>query len=91
MPCEGNGHQFALAANNPSFGYGRHACPARFFASLEIEVLLVQLFQWYEFALGPNGESAEDGFQSSKSLEMGFTYSADLKAKMFFRNRKTDA
>lgn len=90
IPGEENGHQFVSAdANNPSFGYGRHACPGRFFASNEIKVLLVQLLQRYELALGPNGESGKDGFERPKRLEMGFTYIADPKAKVYFRDRKT--
>lgn len=85
-----NGHQFVLAdANSPSFGYGRHACPGRFFASNEIKVLLVQLIQRYDLALGPHGESQKDGFEKPKRLETGFTYIADPKAKVYFRNRKT--
>lgn len=85
-----NGHQFVLAdANSPSFGYGRHACPGRFFASNEIKVLLVQLIQRYDLALGPHGESSKDGFERPKRLETGFTYIADPKARVYFRNRKT--
>ncbi|OAQ58685.1 cytochrome P450 [Pochonia chlamydosporia 170] len=42
----------AYAASHPSsmaFGYGRHACPGRFFASAEIKAIMVYLLMNYDF------------------------------------------
>jgi cytochrome P450 len=32
-----------------AFGYGRHACPGRFFASTEIKMIMVYLLMNYDF------------------------------------------
>ena len=51
-PGETHLHQFATTANNSlNFGYGKYACPGRFFASLEIKNILAHLLQRYEFKL----------------------------------------
>ena len=36
------------------FGYGKHACPGRFFASVAVKAVLVKLFSEYEFRFLPN-------------------------------------
>jgi cytochrome P450 len=47
-------HQFATTEKNIlNFGHGRYACPGRFFASLEIKVILVRLIMDYDFKLPP--------------------------------------
>lgn len=47
-------HQFATAEKTRlNFGYGKYACPGRFFASLEIKVILVKLIMNYDFKLPP--------------------------------------
>ncbi|KAE8143645.1 putative cytochrome P450 [Aspergillus pseudotamarii] len=46
----------AYAASHPSsmaFGYGRHACPGRFFASAEIKAIMAYLLRNYEFKYPP--------------------------------------
>ena len=51
---EGHLHQFATAEKNIlNFGHGKAACPGRFFASLEIKVILVRLLMDYDFKLLP--------------------------------------
>jgi cytochrome P450 len=47
----------AFAAAHPSsmaFGYGRHACPGRFFASAEIKAIMVYLLKNYDFKFPEN-------------------------------------
>lgn len=49
----------AYAAAHPSsmaFGYGRHACPGRFFASAEIKAIMVYLLTHYDFRF-PDGQT----------------------------------
>jgi cytochrome P450 len=52
---EGHLHQFATTEKNSlNFGHGKYACPGRFFASLEIKVILVRLIMNYDFKLTPH-------------------------------------
>ncbi|KAF5851662.1 hypothetical protein GGP41_000415 [Bipolaris sorokiniana] len=47
----------AFAAAHPAsmaFGYGRHACPGRFFASAEIKAIMVYLLRNYDFKFPDN-------------------------------------
>jgi gliotoxin biosynthesis cytochrome P450 monooxygenase len=86
---EENNHQFVSSdPNNIAFGYGRNACPGRFFASNEIKVILIELLKRYDIALGPNGETLKDGFERPKMLESGAFYGPDPKGVVYFRNRK---
>ena len=49
---EGHRHQFATTEKNLlNFGHGKYACPGRFFASLEIKVILAPLIMNYDFEL----------------------------------------
>ncbi|MCJ1263410.1 hypothetical protein MMC22_003280 [Lobaria immixta] len=41
---------------NMAFGYGRHACPGRFFAANEIKQIMVHLLMNYDFKL-PDGQT----------------------------------
>ena len=34
---------------NMAFGYGRHACPGRFFASNEIKIVMIHFLMSYDF------------------------------------------
>lgn len=38
-----------------AFGYGRHACPGRFFASNEIKMILAEILMQYDFKLEKEG------------------------------------
>lgn len=49
-------HQFSTTQDKIlNFGHGANSCPGRFFASLEIKIILVRLIMDYDFKL-PNGE-----------------------------------
>jgi cytochrome P450 len=45
---------------NMAFGYGRHACPGRFFADYEIKLIMAHLLMTYDFeyAEGQKGRPA---------------------------------
>ncbi|KAF7958294.1 hypothetical protein EAE96_001845 [Botrytis aclada] len=48
----GHLHQFATTEpTNLNFGHGKYACPGRFFAALEIKIILVRLIMDYDFKL----------------------------------------
>jgi ent-kaurene oxidase len=51
---ESHKHDFASADGaNMSFGAGRYACPGRFFASMELKLLLAQLLLQFDFCFPP--------------------------------------
>lgn len=54
---EGHLHQFSTTTERIlNFGHGTYSCPGRFFASLEIKVILVKLIMDYDFKF-PEGKS----------------------------------
>lgn len=64
---------------NLMFGYGRHACPGRFFAANEIKMLLARLIMHYDF-------KNEDGsMQRYPSIEIGALIAPDTKRKLLFK------
>ena len=55
QPGEGHLHQFATTEKTLlNFGHGKYACPGRFFAGLEIKVILVRLIMNYDFKFTPH-------------------------------------
>ncbi|KAL9122312.1 MAG: hypothetical protein Q9187_001140 [Circinaria calcarea] len=49
---ESHGNQFVTVSKESlNFGYGRHACPGRFFASMELKVILANILLRYDIAL----------------------------------------
>ncbi|KAL8759368.1 MAG: hypothetical protein Q9199_000803 [Rusavskia elegans] len=56
--AEGHKHDFASAdGTNMNFGAGRYACPGRFFAAMELKLLLAHLLSKYDFRF-PHGTTA---------------------------------
>ncbi|KAJ5915486.1 cytochrome P450 [Penicillium verhagenii] len=54
-------HQFSTTQDRIlNFGHGANACPGRFFASLEIKVILVRLLMDYEFKFKHGNERPEN-------------------------------
>ncbi|KAL8918841.1 MAG: hypothetical protein Q9208_007098 [Pyrenodesmia sp. 3 TL-2023] len=57
-PTNSHRHDFASAdGTNMNFGAGRYACPGRFFASMELKMLLAHLLLKYDFRF-PHGSTA---------------------------------
>ena len=49
---EANRNQFVtVSMDSLNFGYGKHACPGRFFASNELKVILANILLRYDIAL----------------------------------------
>lgn len=64
---------------NLMFGYGRHACPGRFFAANEIKMLLARLILAFDF-------KNEDGsLQRYPNIEVGPLIAPDPKRKLLFK------
>lgn len=75
-------HQMVnLSPNHLFFGYGRAACPGRFFAVNEVKAMLAYILMTYDFRLA-------DGAQESPSPHwIGGGRSPNAFAKMEFRKR----
>ncbi|KAH9954980.1 cytochrome P450 [Russula dissimulans] len=63
-----------------SFGYGRHACPGRYFATYELKALLAQILITYDVKL-------EEGKALPRGRFMGQSYIPEM-ADLLFRKRQ---
>ncbi|KAL1862626.1 hypothetical protein Daus18300_008423 [Diaporthe australafricana] len=73
-----------------SFGQGRHACPGRFVAAVEIKLVFAEMLMRYDVSFAENGDMSSGPEKRPKNLhllELGFT---DPSAKVYIRER-TDA
>jgi cytochrome P450 len=67
-----------------SFGYGRHACPGRFFAAQEIKLLMAYFLHYYDLELeGSNGARPKNSWVGNVSLP-------DMKAKVGIKRRREE-
>lgn len=55
--------------SNLAFGYGRHACPGRFFAANEIKMILARLILDYDIKMPGDSKTGIEG--RYKNLEIG--------------------
>ncbi|KAK3687927.1 putative cytochrome P450 [Podospora appendiculata] len=81
--------RLAYASSNHesmAFGYGRHACPGRWFASNEIKMIMVYLLENYEFRL-PGGKTGLANRPPSLNFETQYLPNPD--AVIEFRRRRT--
>jgi cytochrome P450 len=67
---------------NLGWGYGRHACPGRFFAANEIKMILVRLVLGYDIKM-PDG-----GKERYKQFEMGKMSAPDPGKTLMFKKVK---
>ncbi|KAK7931192.1 hypothetical protein PG985_001904 [Apiospora marii] len=65
------------------FGYGRHACPGRFFAANEIKMLLAKLIGNFDF------KNEDGGLQRYANIEIGALIAPDTKRKLLFKRITT--
>jgi cytochrome P450 len=64
-------HQFvSVSTGSMMFGYGRHACPGRFFAGNEIKLLLAKILLQYDLRM----PESETGRYESKSWETAVSH-----------------
>ena len=63
------------------FGYGRHACPGRFFAAAEIKLLLARILLDYEVKM------PEEQTRRYANLAVANYCVADMKKELLFRRR----
>ncbi|KAI0146311.1 cytochrome P450 monooxygenase [Xylariaceae sp. FL1272] len=78
---EGKGQYVASNPNSMAFGYGRHACPGRFFAAQEIKSIMVYILENYDMKF-------QEGQKRPQSLQVETQYLPDHSATVLFRRRK---
>ncbi|KAH8802426.1 cytochrome P450 monooxygenase [Xylogone sp. PMI_703] len=81
----GKEHVSQLVSTSPDhlgFGYGKHACPGRFFVANEIKIALCHLLLQYDWMI-PEGHEP-------KTMVLGFSLVADPRAKILVRRRRED-
>ncbi|KUI73673.1 Ent-kaurene oxidase [Cytospora mali] len=75
-------YQFVtVTKENMGFGYGRHACPGRFFAATEIKLLLARILLEYDLKM-PDGQK-----ERFANVTVANFCVADLKKEVLFRRR----
>jgi cytochrome P450 len=70
----------STSAEYLTFGYGRHACPGRFFAANEVKALLAHILVTYDIKL-------EEGKRAPRTLTIG-SMRIPEKANVMFRKRQ---
>lgn len=74
-----NSQFVSVSESSLTFGYGRHACPGRFFAANEIKMILANLLLHYEVR-NPDGVT-----ERHKNIRMGAQLVPDYKKKILVR------
>ncbi|KAH6693552.1 ent-kaurene oxidase [Plectosphaerella plurivora] len=75
----------SVSESSLTFGYGRHACPGRFFAANEIKMILANLLLHYEIR-NPDGVT-----ERHENIRMGAQLVPDYKKKIMVRKIGQDA
>jgi ent-kaurene oxidase len=74
-------HYLQANPQSMAFGYGRHACPGRFFASDEIKAITIYLLNNYDIKFA-------EGQTRPKSLEVETQFLPDHTATILCKKRK---
>lgn len=63
-------HQFvSVSTRSLMFGYGRHACPGRFFAANEIKLILAKILKEFDLKLEGTERYANSKWEASVSYD----------------------
>lgn len=71
----------ATTAQNMAFGYGKYACPGRFYAAAEIKLVIGHLITRYDFKF-------PDGAKRPKNYTVDTDMYPDLQASLLMRKRR---
>lgn len=64
---DGRTQYVASNTSSMSFGYGRHACPGRFFAAQEIKAIMSFILQKYDVRFSP-GQTRPESFPAESQF-----------------------
>lgn len=79
---KGGAHQFVTASqSNLMWGYGRHACPGRFFAANEAKMIVARAILDYEI------RNADDFEGRYPNMDFGLQSIPDPTKKLLFKRR----
>ena len=73
----------SVTKENMSFGFGRHACPGRFFAANEMKLIMARLLLDYDIKMPP-GVS-----EPYKNFSVGVVNGTDTTKEIMFRKVRT--
>lgn len=82
----GNETRYQLASTSAEhfgFGHGLHACTGRFFATIEVKILLIHLIMKYDWKFA-------DRTDRPRSLMFGIEIIADPTIKLLYRAREPE-
>lgn len=82
---------YSTSVNYMPFSHGRHACPGRFFASMELKLMFAYLVLHYDFTWPAEvTQKLKPGEKyRPKDIWFGNTFIPDPKAKILVRKRQT--
>ncbi|TFK34046.1 cytochrome P450 [Crucibulum laeve] len=86
MKSEGDSRKLGMVSAQPeflAFGYGRHACPGRFFAAVELKLMLAHLVMFYDIKL-------KNGATRPSDIYIASTRIPNPKGCVLLRQRKND-
>lgn len=69
----------SVTKENMSFGFGRHACPGRFFAANEIKLILARLLLDYDLRMPPGVD------EPYRNLAIGVVNGTDTTKEIHLR------
>ncbi|CZT16379.1 related to gibberellin cluster-kaurenoxidase (diterpencyclase) [Ramularia collo-cygni] len=81
-PGNAQRHQFAMVdSRNMAFGYGKHACPGRFFLATEIKMIFAHMLMNFDWKL-PEGHKRPESFTIDTDMY------PDRSARVLIRSRE---
>lgn len=82
-------YQFvSVTKENMSFGFGRHACPGRFFAANEIKLILANLLLNYDLKLPPSKDGGDGPVSGETDIVLGSGVGPDPTREILFRRAR---
>jgi len=67
----------SVSPNSLGFGYGRHACPGRFFAANEIKLLLIHAMLTYDMGLVGDSKERYPNLEFAHMVSIFFFFSGE--------------
>ncbi|KAG8831335.1 hypothetical protein FRC18_006753 [Serendipita sp. 400] len=78
---------YAITPNYLLFGYGRHACPGRFFATMEVKTMVAYLIYHYDIEWAESQSKGVEGYRPP-DFWIGTSVIPNPKARVKIRERR---